>query len=387
MSINKSNLMSNISFFIIAYQILNYFFPLAENSFPCKSIIYIVFGYTALIVTVRKKFLALYCVIFLCFIGGIINYMINGNITIKILIQEIPFWGIAIMLAFGKYNRIYAKILFYIVIAIVSYYFFLKIDPNLVLESSSKNYLSVVIILTLTLYYSSIEDEFRLPVLPAILGFVFSLWGESRSGIFSLTILLIGVLLIRYKSLLISKKIKFIFSTVLIISLIPIWILGKEFIKSIFGIFLERGLTSVRFDMWNNYLTLTGEKVLFILLGTPLKDEYKYFDSRYGLNLHNTFFTLHEYFGLLAFLCVLMLILYAIYYYVKKNMKIKFLLLSVLCVRGLTDSIFFATHNMPVLVYLLILPIIQNYQSKSANEQRRTKYELRNTICNCRNRM
>lgn len=346
----NEKILSNICMLFIVLHILNYRFVLIEESFPIISIGYIIIGTVSICYyfSLRNKYS--YMIIALSLLGGMLNYIFVGNITIKILIQDCFMWAMSFPLLERKYSK---KVIWGIMIFLFIGFFYHMIrgtNPNLIMNGVSRNYISVVVILILLLYYSQIEfSNSNISIIPAISGFCISIYGESRSGIIALAFLMMGVLYYKYRKFIKSKMLAYTGITVMLSVLIYYRNQIFYIFTNVFTMFTQNGLRSIRIVMWKAYFKIIKSSIFYLIFGAPLNtNTYEFYNSRYGMNLHNSFLALHEYYGLVPFVLILICIIKAISYYKDEKMYLQVILLMSLLIRSSTDNILFSTHNIPL---------------------------------------
>lgn len=368
----------------IAFYAANLFRMMSDYSIPYMIVMFLAGGAGFLVllynqIKCRNMILViLTTAIFVLF--AVINMLLVGNADIGSIATEVMMFGITYLLLFCKPSIPTSAVFFVVVASVIACFWTADVNPNIIL-SSSTNYLSVILILTVSLLYIALERDQKhkqintlWQIMPAIACFALSVWAGGRSGILACGILMVGVFglyllfgnrprmfYVWLKRSLRRKELKGIllcavlaFCVLLMLVLIT---LNADFFLSKLGKFGTRGFdNSARESIWGAYFSACFSSVKNIMLGArrasiPLVVEF-------NSNLHNSFLHLHAEHGLLVFSLFFVLMLYAGIYYLKKRMFVHLLLIFVIFVRGFFDKFIFMQYGMPIMMYLVLYPLV-----------------------------
>ncbi len=364
-------ILPNICLVFVALHILSYRYPMWEEIIPIISIGYIVIGMISLIYYCNPSNYYCYLVIGISFISGLLNYYLIGNITSKILVQDCFLWAMSFPLVMRNYSEKVIKVFMAFILIVFSWDMVHGISPDLIMNHVSRNYISVVILLTLILYYSQVEFKNKeVSLVPAVVGFALAVYGQSRSGILSIGFLVLGILYYKYRKIV---KIKLIAYTGVLIAVIAIVSNVRRilvFFTNAFTQFAQNGLVSIRTVMWANYLDLIKGNVFYLFFGASLNaNNYQFYNSRFGINLHNTFMSLHEYYGLIMFVTVIWTFIKTFLLFKQERKYIQMILLIALMMRSFSDNMLFSTHNVPLFGFFI-------FYALQKEKYRKTKFRF-----------
>ncbi len=294
-----------------------------------------------------------------------INVFLVKNVELTNVAQEAALMGVTALMLLYKPTRLQAWASYWIVAVIFLSYYLRGYHPSRVLSSSS-NYISVILILFIVLYYQALEgcDVTLLRLAPAVTCFLFSVWGRGRGGILSSAILLVGLLLIRITTA--SKRgRRLLFVAILLIIAATAVIIAGTYSLSRFswllGSYQTEGLLDVsRAGMWKEYIQTTFDSAYNVVFGTSFSQMPLI--SRFSSNPHNSFIYLHLTHGILPTVILLVLLVRSLVTYMKKKEYMSALALFVLCVRAFTDKFIFMQYGMPVMMYLILAPWVGSEQ-------------------------
>lgn len=241
--------------------------------------------------------------------------------------------------SWGGYLVFYALIIYFFI-------FILRgIPVQEVLDYSSWNGISMMIIIScVSLYAINALENKEIDLIPATLALLFSFWGMGRSGILSCSILLIGLLILKFKSLMNLKSImsyKTILFSVLVFTLL-IFSTNPYIIDSAINTIaiVDRDTPDIstgRFEIWINYYN--NLDVFRFIFGANIFTDPWPNGEELAYNLHNSFLRLFSYTGVMG-VATIALMIAALLYFFRKN-KLFFILFFVVVIRGFTDTIFF----------------------------------------------
>lgn len=232
------------------------------------------------------------------------------------------------------------------------------IDPNNILDSRSRNMVSLYLILFVVYYYiEKYRYTGRLDLWPATLALVISVLTIGRSGILTSLLLLLNV---SYFKLGKSSPInKIAYSFIAFILVVLLTGLFQEQLDSLFDIsfarFKDRGIEDeARSSIIEAYMESIKTDPIQLLLGSKLESgtfaTFKY-------NLHNSFLSLHYFTGIFSIIILLFIIKALIF--TREKLFYRGLLFIVL-VRGAADQVFFFNFNDVIIFYLLFLITSKN---------------------------
>ena len=363
--ITSKSLYTLFALFPVLFYMANLYRMMGNSSFFYRLTIYM-FGAIGIVMFVisRKPNTAFSIVAIVYFISGILNIITVGNLTLNDVIADIFFFGIAYIMLVCPCTYFQGTISFYIMyLTFLSMY--LRGANTHSLLTSSGNYISVLLIIAVSLYYISLEQSERQmmiwDVAPAFLCFFLAVWAKGRGGILS-TGLLVVLMMIQLMLQIQSKNRKriLVFFILLfsigVVMLLPDFSITKWFFS--LGKWAYRGTdNSARAQIWSSYLEKMSENLIYILFGAPL-DQISVI-SRLGGNCHNSFLQLHAYNGLLMIMVFLLYLVRSLVFYIKSKNWICISMLLVFCIRALTDKFIFGQYGMPLMLYFILRPYYQ----------------------------
>lgn len=295
--------------------------------------------------------------------GGIIlwtlTYLVQNNYNNyppADFLYTICYIGIAILILENKYSHLvslglYAFTSLSILIRVIQ-----GVNKNLILLANSRNYISILLMSTMLLYYISCHDK-KKPVLitPVVVFFYINIYATGRSGIIVSGFLAIA--LIVYKYLSIKKKqlkILMFFLAVIISITVIIYIFQLEdsvissFLNKNFSAFLDRGTDSNgREKIWTTFIENNTSGIWQFLFGS---------DASLAMmdgNLHNSFLQSYASFGVIGFVALIILIVRALIAGIRNKDYLWLILFIGLLLRALTDRVFYQGYCEVYLYYFL----------------------------------
>lgn len=299
------------------------------------------------------------------FIGGT-TYINQGLI--------ICFFLVSIMLSSPYVNENIILALFFLNVIVVIYRFSTVGFRGMIYTSSSSNFVSVQLLYPLVVYYCIVErNNKRIRVFPALCAWVLSLLSRGRGGILATTILLVGIVLLAYNKAMEIKKIIAILVGIIAIGVCALnaeKIIEKVNNSIVSEYFRDRGMESVRTEIWKDYIkSLDSEKE--VLLGGDITNTYA--GMYYSGNVHNSFLNIHIHNGLIMVSVVLLLVVCAFYRGVKWRKWVYLVCMGAMFLRAFTDNVFWPAYGTPVLFFLLLwLPPRYRLCSKNTTVNERT---------------
>ena len=211
-----------------------------------------------------------------------------------------------------------------------------------------------------------LKNKLRFSLIPSLLYILLSIWSNSRITILTSIILFLLIFIYKLKNERNSKekvektrKNKKIVILIVIISLAFIPFVANEFITSINDLLsriLNEGFSEVhRTYLTNSYLHESFSNIKYFFFGVNLVESG--FSAYLEYNLHNSFLTMHTYYGILGVLLFYILIVNSLIKYFKNREYLYVILLFVLLLRVYTDIIAFPGFLDSVIMYLVIKPI------------------------------
>lgn len=299
----------------------------------------------------------------------VLNWIVIGNISLKNIAVNVFLIGITLMMLVNQWTYREGIIVFYATALIMIY----KINTSSYrrILVSSTNYISILMILSVSFYYIALERDGRklkpYDLIPALICFFMSVWGRGRGGILS-TAVLVALMLFLYIRTLANKRKRFFIFVMLILLMIGIVFLVRNInpldaFMSL-GKWETRGTdNSARTLIWSSYFSKMNESISYILMGPPLNDiPIIYAESG---NCHNSFLQLHAYNGLLMFVVFSIMLVRVFIHYWKKRNFVSVAILAVLVLRGMTDKFIFGQYGMPIILFLVLYPLIEQQQASN----------------------
>lgn len=292
------------------------------------------------------------------------SYVYNENIRPNNFAWIWSYLGVAMLLYEYGGSR---KLSLYIFYGFSLYFLYLSvfggIDSRDALGQNSANYVSVLLIFCICIYYVAlrqfpIKDFSYIPLL--VLLFL-SAWAGNRSGIVCMGIVIpIVVLLNRKISAKSHHQFRFVF--LLVISTIGILVLSNYIADYTTSLTSKResvGMASQRSLIWSEYINGAFENFGNFIFGVPTKNPKYLYLSHFVGNPHNTFLMLHAKYGIIGFLLVIVYIIKAI----RKSIRMKDYLVLVITIAIVTRS-FFDWCAFPglydVFYYYIIFYVLDN---------------------------
>ena len=306
-----------------------------------------------------KKEILIFSTIY--FLGGIFNILIIGNLTFSDIAADIFLFGITYLMLAYRSSYIQGVASFYITFFTFLFFYRRGINTHFIL-SSSGNYISVLLIISASLYYISLQQSgrkiFAWDVIPAILSFALSVWAKGRGGILSTGILVV-LMTFQLMYQMTNKKAKNILKLFIAFFSIVTFILISDF--SVINWFFSLGKWSYRgvdnsdrIYIWNSYFAKVVESIFYILFGAPL-DQINVI-SRFGGNCHNSFIQLHAYNGLITFITFSYYLGKCFIFYIRTKQWIIASVVLVFCLRAFSDKFIFGQYGMPLMLFFIMNP-------------------------------
>lgn len=303
------------------------------------------------------------------FLFGIISSMYTGNYRLQDYLILLQYFGIAILLWKYKLNYFVMKIFFYFYAIFFAINMIMGVSPDVVFIGFSRNNISVILLVQVTLLYiSEYENNLKTRLYPVIIVFLFSLWTTGRSGIFvSLLLLLLLLIYVQYKNRKKSLKVMYLFIVLFILYLVLSAFFYDDLIKPALNRLIGLGFSdSHRGSIIIEYFYNIKVSISSLIFGVPIKQNSLF--AVYGYNLHNSYLRLHAYHGLFGFILVFFYILKTIYRFMLKKEFLYLSLFLVLLIRASTDILAFHGPFDTIIYYFVFLEIGKNSDFKKIKE-------------------
>ncbi len=307
---------------------------------------------------------------------GIINLLVIRNVDYIDLIVDMLLFGIMIVMLAYPITYLQGSIGFY-VSAAVFFYGYISNANTIIFLTSSRNYISILLILAVSLYYIAVQNTDRtiklIDLFPALICFFLSIWATGRGGILS-SFILFSLLTLYYIKNYVKQNLKRYGFLILIILCILIYLIINDI--NPLEKFMDLGKWSskgsdntARELIWSSYFEKLGENIIYIFTGAPL-DQIPIIHA-YGNNLHNSFLQLHANNGLIMFILFFVLLIKTLIYLMRNKKTLMVIVILTILARGMTDKFIFGQYGMPIMMYLILYPYAGqnvNKYSSSVNE-------------------
>lgn len=310
---------------------------------------------------------------FVCFflfylITLLLEAILIENVDIVHFMRSIALYGTFMIMILFPIKYYQGFILFYI----TACYFikaFLSGEMFKEVLANSGNYISIFLILSLSLYYIGLNNTKRtitlIDIIPIIISLLITVWSNSRSGMIIFFFLFVTFLLVlifnsKHRE---SKYIRFFYILLAMSSFFIIWYCFNEY-EEIFNFskFERKGFDGEdRVDMWLAYWYKMHDSIFYFLFGAPL-GEIPIIRNVLN-NPHNSFIQLHAQNGIVMFVVFFIFLFKSIVIYARHNI-IYLLLIIAIMARGMTDVMIFGQYGMVVVLYLVLLPY--KYKDKAS---------------------
>ncbi len=291
------------------------------------------------------------------------NLTLVGNLTyIKFFIEVA-----SVLFAYIVCNRIipqYLLFVMYLNTLVIVYHFVLYGVNQQIFVDCSNNYVSVILLAPVVIYYTLLErDNKKISLFPACLVWLMSIFGGGRGGFLSCSVLFWGLVFLKYFSVIRSKAKQVLLLLLvllsflsLVFSLIP-YFSGNFSDYRIVNQFTDKGMESnARVIMWEEYTTKSISNSKNLVLGTELTSIAS--ARQYKGNLHNSFLLVHAYLGIGGLLFVVCCFVKSILFGFRTKKWVYLLCLVSFSLRGMTDQVFGTGRYTPIFVFLLLYPFL-----------------------------
>ena len=332
------------SILIAAYLILNLYMRFIKNNVFSRGlcIVFLILGsIPGLVLLVKKnnkKTLAYLCVLLLSWCCTF-NFK-NGVYDFKDLIYTICYIGMASLFLYTKpKSNIFMWIFYLSLIIVMGKYIYIGGQfREILIDESSYNYISVILIAYFGIYYIlRFNEKKEIRIIHTFILFIICLLAYGRGGIItSASLFFMTVSKETFVRKMKKEKALFLIVMISIAVLITPKLIDFIQIHGLLGKFTNKTISNeVRLLYWKDYLFASSESLGKLMLGADP------FLIRYDGNLHNSFLQMYAYFGMPFFLMnVYLLIKVAIKLMVEKDYY-KLILLTTIVLRGMTDKTMF----------------------------------------------
>ncbi len=291
----------------------------------------------------------------------IITNVHTNNLSFLGILFNLQYIGLALVLYKYKINPQIMYASFYIHVLFFTYHIFAGTNPNIIYNGASRNLISVTMLIQTVLLYISLQKKsLKISYIPALLLFLVSLWAMGRSGIIASSALLIGIISQSFETKNRNKNIAYTVVIVLLV-IFNIYILGFDSIfvnnltdnisKSINRLTLQGMEDNARALISKEYYNELNKSILNFFLGVPIKENSFFYYFNY--NLHNSYLTIHAYYGLLGLIIVLYNILISIFSYFRLKDVLSVILFLTILLRIYTDIVAFPGVFDPLIYYFI----------------------------------
>lgn len=331
------------------------------------NILYLLLGLLAIVYSIFKKGMGrqipILRFIFIYTIFGALGILFNGNIDYQELLWPFAFIGLSTLFLNFNINYKLIRFLYYFILSFIVIKIIMVGGINNLEATTSRNTIGIMVLSYFGLHViSNYVNNKKITIYPVIFGLLTTVMAVGRSGILTFILLLILFIIFKFDGD--KQKINNPFKWVLIVAFLGIilWassnLLDSYYVETMRN-FENRGLESVRVQIWHDYLNKTSTSIRYILFGTPIEGTFLLYE--YSDNLHNSFLMLHAKYGLIILLIVISNIIKSLIFFLKK----KNYLYSILLLAGLFRMQFDYTNFNAQLDIILFYLIFYRYFEKN----------------------
>lgn len=274
------------------------------------------------------------------------------NYSKENFLYTICYMGIAVLILNNEYNHIISLGMYGFTASCILVRIFHGVEKDKILLANSHNFISVLLLSTMLLYYISCNDKKKtILITPAFIFLGINMYATGRSGIIVSVFLVLSLLIYKYST---NKQAKYwiCFVILFFLSFFAIFIIQPNdtmlLFRQYFSGFFQRGLNSNgRSKIWISFISNNFETVRKVFFGSDVLESFS--DG----NMHNMFFQAYASFGLIGFIALIILIINTIYIGLKKKQYLWIIMFSCLILRALTDRIFFQGYCELYLYYFV----------------------------------
>lgn len=308
--------------------------------------------------------LTMFSLIVLILITGLLNAFFIGNTTVTKLLYTVLGFGIAVTLKNKSVSRATFLFSYYVFFVLIAYRMF-TLGIQHVFALSSENFVSVVLMMPLFLFYSQFDSKYeRVPIIPAVLYAIICLLAAGRTGIGVSILLVMGIAAYNFfyvgdKSKL-SKSLMFISLAVLVFVMAFYVLENMDSLSNRFS-FLEHFRRSgfsnkARSIIWRNYFTEATQNLKSLLFGVDYSNNMIL--AKYNGNTHNSFLSIHEYNGIVMFVAFIVLSIKTLINEFKEKHYMFALAFFLFIFRSFFDSVFWNNYGTVFFLWFVLTPYI-----------------------------
>ena len=327
--------------------------------------------------SIKKERLQNVIILFLFLFSGIINYLVVGNASISFLFYLVLFWGVGNALNSKYLSEQMMLIVIILNIAIILYKILTVGLYGRFFISGTNNFVSVYLMYPTVVYYSIVaKNKSRIKMLPIIVIWVMTLLARGRGGIISVSVFLLMVYYLKYRSLHSRKR---MIVNIVIFAVIVIITANLESIISVISSsivmeqFNERGgLESSRTRFWGEYLKKTMLSFQNVMFGTSVSEMF--IGRKLGGNPHNSLIEVHMFNGMVGGVTIIGLLFKQFFNNVNRKNYLFICCALFALLRGFTDHVLWNSYGTPILFFLLLYDETTNYERLKRTPQNVYKY-------------
>lgn len=280
--------------------------------------------------------------------------------------------GISIFVLQNRYSHIISLCLYGFTAVSMVLMIFQGVNNNLILLANSRNFISVLLLSTMLLYYISCMDK-KKPILitPVLVYFYINIYATGRSGIIVSGVLTIGLLIYKYINIG-NKRLKALMGFLIVIVLVTVVIyitnldnsIISRFINTNFSAFMQRGIDSNgRYFIWETFIENNSKSISSFFFGSNVSLAMS--DG----NLHNSFLQSYASFGILGFIIIVCCVVRSFVTGLKKKNYLYLILFAALVLRAFTDRVFFQGYCELYLYYFIFYFVFQDKRNRNVNNR------------------
>ena len=342
---------SNRDIYILIYVVLFLVHYFTDFSFTITYAAWILFGLLGIIVLKKplQRNLSKVFVLLILDIIAFVNLFISGNHSAfnALMLPVLQLFGMYLF----YYKHELGKLVHFLYGVMIYMFIYILVAPKTLVSAWSNDWYTyfsklmggntisifLILFLCIDIFYRNAND-LKINYVPFLASLIMAYIGGGTGGVLSITVLLIGVISLKWKSDKISKC-KVI--TVIIVGVIGITLIDKwEYL------FIKLTDDNSRFWIWSNYYECATSSVKDFLCGGYVEHIPFLADQR---NMHSTFLNWHYYYGLLPFISMTSASIYLLISSLWQKKYILFIVLTTLFLRAFTDETTFCF--MPIWIF------------------------------------
>lgn len=308
----------------------------------------------------------------LCWGVASIGQLGYQNYSILNMVYTVLYIGLGILVLLNTYSHTMALIIFLFTAGGILLKVIQGADVNHILLANSRNYISILLLLPLLLYYlSCFEKKKNVRIAPVLLYCFICILARGRGGIVTAFFFFIAILIYKWAGIK-NKSVKFLVGclTSVFVLFFAVVLLDNNagfldrLAKGHFRMFYTKGFTdNARVTIWGSFLQNNVNSVREFVFGSDA------LRAMTDGNLHNFLLQSYASFGLAGFTLLTILMGRALVKGVKEKDYLWLILFVVLILRAFTDRVFFQGYCEFYLYYFIF-----RYPFKA----RRKRYEVKN---------